>query len=134
MSKAMDSSFLDPKLQKNLTKSLRIQSKMRAPTGSKDPVDARKSIFAQGINLRSTRSSIMSTSDSSMIRLIKKLTESEDIFDHLSNMLDSTDLQKLAQIKAAKLAKSSPEKDNTRIRYDSVDFISSIFYSQHHFL
>eukprot|EP01033_Poteriospumella_lacustris_P000089 gene89-60_t len=57
----------------------------------------------------------MSTSDSSMIRLIKKLAENEDVLDRLSSMLDPADLQKLAQIKAAKLAKSSPEKDTSRI-------------------
>lgn len=122
MSKAKDSSFLDPKLQLNLSKSLRVQSKMRAPASQKEIVgDSRKSIFTQGINLRSTRSSaIISNNDVTMIRMIKKLVETEGINDNLVSMLTQEDLAKLNQIKNAKLnvnnKKATPDKDKSRIR------------------
>lgn len=129
MSKAKDSSFLDPKLQHNLTKSLRIHSKLRAPsTVTKDAnVDSRKSIFTQGLNLRSSRSStiVSNNNNDMMMKMIKKLIEIEPVFNIIASMLQGSDLKKLQQIKAAKVSKviGSDAKDQSRITYEIESFL-----------
>lgn len=120
MTSTKDSSFLDPRLQQNLAKSLRIQSKLRSPTSSKDSFgDARKSIFTQGINLRSNRnlSIVGNTTDATMLRAIKRLLETESIFANVSSMMSPEDGEKLMLIKNTQVhsKKSQSEVDKSRI-------------------
>lgn len=121
MSKAADSSFLDPRLQLNLSKSLRIHSKMRLPAASKDTTDSRKSIFAQGINLRTSQTSVSGgNNDAATLVMIKKLIKFKSIHDNLTSMLAENEREKLDQIKNATFAKRPTiEKDaKARIRYE----------------
>jgi hypothetical protein len=93
---------------------------MRLPAASKDTTDSRKSIFAQGINLRTSQTSVSGgNNDAATLVMIKKLIKFKSIHDNLTSMLAENEREKLDQIKNATFAKRPTIEKDAKARISS---------------